>query len=126
MSNHRIALVAAMSLLAFAACDAKDTKAGGGDTAKSGASKSKSSASKKSEDKPGLHMKSDSAVCKKAMKCCEERVKVETGGSKPEDINLKCSGVAMASTDDECKQFAKGYAMGLEAGGKTVPASCKE
>ena len=50
---------------------------------------------------------------------------METGGTKLEDINLKCSGVAMASTDDECKEFAKGYAYAFESKKKDVPDSCK-
>lgn len=83
----------------------------------------------KSDDKATggskLEMKSNSAVCKKAMTCCELYVKVEKGASTPEDINLMCSGVALAATDAECDQFRQGYVATLESGGKTVPAECK-
>lgn len=80
----------------------------------------------KSESKSsGLEMTSSSAVCKKAMACCEQYVKIEKGGTKSEDINLMCSGVALAATDAECDQFRQGYVATLEAGSKTVPAECK-
>ena len=78
---------------------------------------------KKSEG--GLEMKSSSAACKKAMTCCEQYVKIEKGGTKAEDVNLMCSGVALAGTDAECDQFRQGYVATLEAGSKTVPAECK-
>ncbi|MEM9696021.1 MAG: hypothetical protein AAGA56_25990 [Myxococcota bacterium] len=134
MTIYRYFLIASLALAvpSVAACDdkAKDDKSAGDKK-----SSDKNDAGKKGDEKDDaksgnepssrLAMSSESDVCKKAMKCCEERVKLETGGTKSEDINLKCSGVAMAKTDDECKQFAKGYAMSLEAGGKTVPASCK-
>ena len=79
----------------------------------------------KSETSEGLVMTSNSAACKKAMACCEQRVKIEKGSSKIEDINLMCSGVALASTDAECDQFRQGYVASFESAGKTVPAECK-
>ena len=79
----------------------------------------------KKADEPALEMTSSSAVCKKAMTCCERYVKVEKGASSLEDINLMCSGVALATTDAECDQFRQGYIATLEGGGKTVPAECK-
>lgn len=81
--------------------------------------------SKKADEPAGLEMKSSSAVCKKAMTCCEQYVKIEKGASKLEDINLMCSGVALAATDAECEQFREGYVSTLESGGKPIPAECK-
>ncbi|MBT8496208.1 MAG: hypothetical protein KJO07_24395 [Deltaproteobacteria bacterium] len=72
---------------------------------------------------PGLEMSSDSAACKQAMDCCKEMVKVTEGKLTPENVNLKCSGVALAESDDDCNQFKKGYAAALE--GKEAPAVCK-
>lgn len=73
----------------------------------------------------GLEMSSSSAACKKAMTCCEKMVEVQKGKASPEDVNLSCSGVAIAKTDAECDQFRQGYAASLESGGKAVPAECK-
>ena len=77
------------------------------------------------DEERGLMMSSDSAVCKKAMSCCVALVKSEKGKASPEDVNLKCSGVALADTDDMCTQFHKGYVMALESSDKAVPAECK-
>ena len=52
-------------------------------------------------------------------------VEAEKGKATPEDINLSCSGVGMADSDDICKEFKKGYAMALEASGKPLPDDCK-
>ena len=81
--------------------------------------------SKDKDAGPSLDMTSDSAVCKKAMACCKERVKLETGGLKADDLNLKCSGVALADTDEACTQFMQGYAMSFTEKKAEVPAVCK-
>ncbi|MBA3397823.1 MAG: hypothetical protein H0T89_34685 [Deltaproteobacteria bacterium] len=78
----------------------------------------------KSSDKEapaGLAMSSSSAACKKAMKCCELYAKLET----PSDLNLKCSGVALAKTDADCDLFRQGHASAFESKGTAVPADCK-
>lgn len=77
------------------------------------------------DDERGLAMSSDSAACKQAMACCEKRVELEKGEATPEDINLSCSGVAMAKTDELCEEFKQGYVVALEAAGKELPAECK-
>lgn len=73
----------------------------------------------------GLHMSSDSEVCKKAMACCEKQVELEKGTASIEDINLSCSGVALAETDEDCEAFRKGYASALTAAGKELPVECQ-
>lgn len=77
------------------------------------------------DEGPALHMSSDSEVCKKAMACCEKQVELEKGTASPEDINLSCSGVALAETDEDCEAFRKGYVASLEAAGKELPAECQ-
>ncbi len=69
----------------------------------------------------GLEMASSSAACKKAMKCCERYAKLET----PSDLNLKCSGVALAKTDADCELFRQGHAAAFESKNAAVPADCK-
>jgi len=101
-----------LSLAVLGACKSEGSK-GGDESAAKG------------DDSPALEMSSDSATCKKAMKCCVAVVKAEKGKAKIEDINLKCSGVALASSDDECSQFQKGYAMTFESKEQPVPAECK-
>jgi hypothetical protein len=85
----------------------------------------KSSGDQDSAEPAGLMMSSDSAVCKQAMACCEKRVELEKGATTIEDINLMCSGVALAETDEDCEQFRQGYAASIEAAGKELPAECK-
>lgn len=74
---------------------------------------------------PGLSMSSNSAACKKAMACCAIYAKNDKGTATPEDLNLKCSGVAMAKSDTECDQFRQGYAASFDAKGTPAPAECK-
>jgi hypothetical protein len=64
-------------------------------------------------------------VCKKALTCCEKRVELEKGAASIEDINLSCSGVAMAETDEQCEEFRQGYAASIEASGRDLPPECK-
>lgn len=85
----------------------------------------KSSDDAASGEGAGLHMSSDSAVCKKAMTCCEKMVELEKGKAAIEDINLSCSGVALAETDEQCEQFRQGYAAALQADGKALPSECE-
>lgn len=73
----------------------------------------------------GLEMSSSSAACKKAMTCCELRVKAQKGTATIEDLNISCSGVALAKTDAECSQFRDGYAAVFTEKGLEVPAECK-
>lgn len=80
---------------------------------------------KKDEDKPALMLSNDTEVCRNALKCCVESVKISNDGkADPEKINLSCSGVGMASDDDTCKQFAAGYKASFEAASKPVPEVC--
>lgn len=80
-------------------------------------------------DKPaggsGLAMSSSSAACKKAMTCCELSVKAQKGTATPEDINLSCSGVALAKTDADCNLFRDGYVGVFTAKELEIPAECK-
>ena len=81
--------------------------------------------SKDKSSGPSLDMSSDSAVCKKAMDCCKERVKLKTGSLKADDLNLMCSGVALATTDKNCNLFKEGYVLAFTAKKAEVPAVCK-
>jgi len=73
----------------------------------------------------GLMMSSDSAACKQAMKCCEAMVRDEKPAAGIEDMNISCSGVALATTDDECGQFKDGYVAAFTYQEKETPADCK-
>lgn len=73
----------------------------------------------------GLIMSSSSATCKAAMKCCEALVRDEKPSAGIEDLNLSCSGVALAKTDEACGQFQAGYVATFESRNKEVPADCK-
>jgi len=73
----------------------------------------------------GLEMTSHSATCTKAMQCCVEMVKLDKGKATPEDINLSCSGVALAKDDAGCQEFAKGYAAAISEKEKPLPTACK-
>lgn len=111
--KNSILLYALSALLMAPACDndKKDDKA---------------SSDKAAGDKPSLMLANDTPACKAALKCCEAMVAADKGGeAKPEDINLSCSGVGMADSDDNCEQFKQGYAAALEAKGADVPADCK-
>ncbi len=78
------------------------------------------------DDMPdGLLMSSESAACKQAMKCCEAMVRDEKPAAGIEDMNISCSGVALATTDDECGQFKAGYVAVFESREKALPADCK-
>lgn len=110
--THVITMLVAVSALSLAACDKKDEAAG-------------DKKDKAAEDKPSLILSNDTDVCRKALKCCEAMVEAEKGKLTPEDINLSCSGVGMANDDNMCQEFAKGFAIALEAGGKPVPDACK-
>ncbi|MCR9159263.1 MAG: hypothetical protein ACE37F_08905 [Nannocystaceae bacterium] len=80
----------------------------------------------KAEDEPGLMLSNDTEVCRKALKCCVESVKISNDGkADPEKVNLSCSGVGMAPDDATCTQFAEGYKAVFEAGGKPVPDVCE-
>lgn len=81
---------------------------------------------KSGKKEPGLEMASSSAVCKKAMSCCEAYAKDGKDTVSPEDLNLKCSGVALAKTDGECDLFRQGYADSLTAKGTALPAECNK
>jgi hypothetical protein len=105
----RITTMMLLGLVLVQGCKSGDEKAEGAGAARSA----------------GLEMASDSAICQKAMKCCEKRVELEKGKATIEDINLMCSGVALAKTDAECDQFRQGWVAAAEASGKTVPAECK-
>jgi hypothetical protein len=77
-------------------------------------------------DKPSLLLSNDTPACRAALKCCEAMVANDKDGkATPEDINLSCSGVGMADSDETCGQFKEGYAAALEAKGADVPADCK-
>ena len=76
-------------------------------------------------DEPSLHMTNSSAKCKQAMACCEQRVKTDKGKVTADDLNLMCSGVALAKTDEECDQFRAGYVAAFESKSVPVPAACK-
>lgn len=100
-----------LTLFALAACGSGDaSKAKGGDSAK---------------ERPGLQLSNDTPGCRKALECCEKMVEIDKGKATPEDINLSCSGVALAADDKTCDDFKKGYAMAVESKGKPVPDSCK-
>lgn len=79
----------------------------------------------KKDDKPSLMLSNDTPACRQALECCEKMVEATKGSATPEDINLSCSGVGMASDDNTCGEFKKGFAMAIEAGGKPLPDSCK-
>jgi hypothetical protein len=103
-----------LAALMFApACDKKDDAKSDG---KDGAKK---------EDKPSLMLSNDTPACRQALECCEKMVELDKGKATPEDINLSCSGVGMAGDDQTCGDFKKGYAIGIEAKGQTVPDACK-
>jgi hypothetical protein len=77
-------------------------------------------------DKPSLLLTNDTPACKAALACCEAMVAADKGGkASPEDINLSCSGVGMADSDDTCEQFKQGFAASFEAKSAEVPAACK-
>ncbi|PRQ09032.1 hypothetical protein [Enhygromyxa salina] len=109
-----IMMLVAVSTLSLAACDKKDEAAGDKDKKETA-----------DADKPSLRLSNDTEECRNALKCCEAMVSAEKGSATPEDINLSCSGVGMADSDDLCKEFKKGFTMALEAGGKPVPDACK-
>lgn len=112
--THGLILLMAVSTLSLAGCDKKEADA------------DKKDGDKKAEaDKPSLILSNDTPECQKALKCCEAMVTSEKGKATPEDINLSCSGVGMADSDDTCKEFKKGYAMAFEASGKPLPDDCK-
>jgi hypothetical protein len=71
-----------------------------------------------------LLMSSETAACKQAMKCCEAMVKDEKPTAGIEDMNMSCSGVALATTDEECGQFKAGYVAVLESREKAISADC--
>ena len=107
-------ILLATSALSLVACG--DKKDEGGD---------KKDDKKAKEDKPSLMLSNDTPACRAALECCEAMVEADKGEKTPEDINLSCSGVGMASDDKTCDDFKKGYAMSIEAKGKPVPDSCK-
>jgi hypothetical protein len=76
-------------------------------------------------EREGLMMSSDSAACKKAMSCCEKMVEIVDGSTDMRDINLACSGVAMATEDEECDQFREGYAYSVRSKEKELPSECE-
>jgi hypothetical protein len=117
-----ILLLAVSTLLITAACDSNKAE---GDKSKAGEA-SKADADKAKSDKPSLMLRNDTPACQAALKCCEAMVKAtKNGEATPEDINLSCSGVGMADSDDRCEEFKKGYAASLEAKGGELPADCK-
>ncbi len=121
MSNTRKNILLTVSLLGClgpAGCDSKDeAKSDDKAEAKDGA--------KDDAKKPALMLSNDTEVCRKALECCVESVKLANDGkAEPDQINLSCSGVGMAPDDDTCTQFAKGYKMAFEAKKAEVPASC--
>ena len=107
----RISIVVALVLFlsTFGACKSEGEKSGDSEA----------------KESRGLYMSSDSAICKKSMQCCEARVKVEKGKVTPEDLNLMCSGVALAKTDKDCQAFMDGYVAVFELDKVDVPAECK-
>lgn len=107
-------MILAVSTLAFAGCDKGDESGGDKDKDK-----------KAKGDKPSLMLSNDTEACKQALKCCEAMVESQGTELTPEQINLSCSGVGMADSDDTCNEFKKGYAMSIEAAGKPVPDACK-
>ena len=111
--THGLMMLVAVSALSLAGCDKKEADA------------DKKAGAKAETDKPSLILSNDSPECRKALECCEAMVTAEKGKATPEDINLSCSGVGMADSDDTCKEFKKGYAMAFEASGKPVPDACK-
>jgi|GEM_PF-2546955 len=118
----RLLALSLVGSLAFASgCDSK--KEADGAKAEKADKKDGDKAEKK--DKPALMLSNDTEVCRKALECCVESVKVENDGkAEPDQINLSCSGVAMASDDDTCKQFADGYKYTFEKAKAEVPAVC--
>jgi hypothetical protein len=107
----RIATAVLLTALCFPGCKDSSSEGSGDDTA--------------ADDKPSLMLSNDTEVCQKALRCCEEMIRARKGGTTPEDINLSCSGVGMAKTDDECQEFAKGYAAAIESVGAKLPPDCK-
>ncbi len=72
-------------------------------------------------DGDGLEMKSESAVCKRAMRCCEARVSAR----KPGELKRLCSGVAQATEDRVCEAFHQGYVASFELKKQPVPTICR-
>jgi hypothetical protein len=113
--NKPTLLLTLCALLLAPACDKKSDE---GDKA--------DKADKAKSDKPSLLLSNDTPACRAALECCEAMVKADKDGkATPEDINLACSGVGMADSDETCDQFKQGYAAALEAKGAEVPAACK-
>lgn len=100
----------------IAGCD--DKKEDGKTAEKDGDKKDEAPANGR---KSKLMMQSESEVCTKAIRCCEEMVIAREGKADSAAINLSCSGVAMQTDDKQCEAFGKGYGMAAKASFKDKP-----